>query len=556
MLRQTNETSKINYLYGRLSNEDEQIGDSNSIENQRKILTKYAEDNGFVPYEFIYDDGYSGADWDRPGWNKVIEDVEAGRVKSIITKDRSRLGRDRLKLGFLTEILFPQHDVRYIAIHDNTDSEREDDIAPLIDLFNEWFVRNTSKKIRAVKQAQGKAGERLAAIPPYGYRKDPDRKKHLIIDEESAAVVRRIFRLSVDGYGPAQIARLLMEEQTLNPSAYKYDREIVKRPRQCKDPYFWNVTTVHKILDAPEYLGHTVNFKTWSKSYKDNRPRFNTPDKWLIFEGTHDPIIDAETWEIVRRMREHKRVAPRYGETGIFTGTAYCSDCESKLYYHTRIIWNKAKTVSRYEGSYSCSEYRKDVQYLNTGRKCTCHFIREAVLEQVVLDDLRELLDFITRNEKRFVRLVMDKSRVEQTKETAAKKRTLAKHRQRIAEIDNIIERLYVDNVSGKVNDERYEKMSAKFEGEQAALTAAADLLEAEIGQHEDTADGIDKFLATVRRYTTDIDKLTPAVVHEFIDRIIIHEPEQARGDRRQKVDIIYHKIGAVDLSEWQATNA
>ena len=193
---------------------------------------------------------------------------------------------------------------------------------------------------------------------------------------------------------------------------------------------------------------------------------------------------------------------------------------------------------------------------MNTGRKCTCHFIREAVLEQVVLDDLRELLDFITRNEKRFVRLVMDKSRVEQTKETATKKRTLAKHRQRIAEIDNIIERLYVDNVSGKVNDERYEKMSSKFEGEQAALTAAADLLEAEIGQHEETADGIDKFLATVRRYTTDIDKLTPAVVHEFIDRIIIHEPEQARGDRRQKVDIIYHKIGAVDLSEWQTANA
>jgi len=368
MIRQTNATDKINYLYGRLSNEDERLGDSMSIENQRTILTKYAEDNGFTPYEFIYDDGISGADWDRPGWGKIADDIEAGRVKTIITKDRSRLGRDRLKLGFLTEILFPQHDVRYIAIHDNTDSEREDDIAPLIDLFNEWYVRNTSKKIRAVKTAKGKNGERLAVIPPYGYRKDPDRANRLIIDEESAAVVRRIFRMSVDGYGPAQIARMLIEERQLNPSAYKYEHEIVKRPRQCKDPYFWNVTTVHKILDAPEYLGQTINFKTWSKSYKDNRPRLNTPDKYMIFEDTHEPIVDMETWEIVRKMREHKRRSPRYGENGLFSGTAYCSDCGSKLYFHTREIWNKAKTISRYEGSYSCSEYRKDVQYLNHGR--------------------------------------------------------------------------------------------------------------------------------------------------------------------------------------------
>jgi DNA invertase Pin-like site-specific DNA recombinase len=421
----------------------------------------------------------------------------------------------------------------------------------MMNLFNEWFVRNTSKKIRAVKQAQGKAGERLAVIPPYGYRKDPDRPKQLIIDEESAAVVRRIFRLSVDGYGPAQIARVLNDERTLNPSAYKYEREIVKRPRQCKDPYFWNTTTVHKILDAPEYLGQTVNFKTWSKSYKDNRPRLNTPDKHMIFEGTHEAIIDPETWEIVRKMREHKRRAPRYGENGLFSGTAYCSDCGSKLYFSTRIIWNKAKTVSRYEGAYSCSEYRKDVQYLNHGRKCTCHFIRENILEQIVLDDLRELLKFISGNEKKFVRLVMEKSTQEQKRETVTKKKTLAKHRQRIAEIDALIERLYVDNVSGKVSDDRYEKMSAKFEGEQAALTAAADALEAEIGRNEETADGVEKFLNTVRRYTTDIDRLTPAIVHEFIDKIIIHEPENARKDRRQMVDIVYHRIGAVDYGEW-----
>jgi len=421
-----------------------------------------------------------------------------------------------------------------------------------MNLFNEWFVRNTSKKIRAVWQAKGKSGERLAVMPPYGYRKDPDNSKRLIIDEESAAVVRRIFRLCVDGLGPAQIARTLNDENLLNPSAYKYEREIMKKARPCKDPYFWNATTVHKILDAPEYLGQTVNFKTWSKSYKDNHSRPNPPEKQLVFEDTHPAIIDGETWEIVRNMRQHKRRAPRYGNNGLFSGAAYCSDCGSKLYFHTRAVWNKAKTDVRYEGSYSCSEYRKDVQYLDHGRKCSCHFIRENVLEQIVLDDLRELLDFINRNEKKFVRLVMDKSRQEQTRETAAKKRTLAKHRRRIEEIDTLIERLYVDNVSGKVNDERYEKMSVKFEAEQAALTEAVEVLETEISEWEETADSIDKFLNTVRRYTTEIETLTPAIVHEFIDKIIIHEPERARKDRRQKVEIIYHRIGAVDLAEWQ----
>ncbi len=547
MKRQPND--KINYLYGRLSNEDDLVGDSNSIENQRKILTKYAEENGFTPYEFVYDDGYSGADWDRPGFTKILEDIEAGRVKSLITKDRSRLGRDRLKLGFLTEILFPQHDVRYIAIHDNTDSEREDDVAPLIDLFNEWFVRNTSKKIRAVKQLQGKAGERLAVIPPYGYRKAGDNPKQLEIDEESAAVVRRIFRLSVDGLGPAQIARQLNGENLLNPSSYKYEHGIMSKPRPCKNPYFWNTTTVHKILDAPEYLGKTINFKTWSKSYKDNRPRLNAPENQLVFDDTHPAIIDEETWAIVRRMREHKRRTPRYGENGLFSGSVYCSDCGAKLYFHTRIVWNKAKTKSRLEGSYSCSEYRKDVQYMDEKRLCTCHFIREAVLEEVVLQDLRDLLAFVTHNEKRFVRLVMDKSAQEQKRETAAKRKALAKHRQRVAEIDKLIERLYVDNASGKVSDERYAKMAGNFEAEQAALIQTVDALEAEIAGQEETADSIDKFLATVRRYTTEIDKLTPAIVHEFIDRIIIYEPEQARGNRRQKVEIVYHRIGKIDLA-------
>ena len=551
MSRQPNE--KINYLYGRLSHEDELAGDSNSIINQRKILTKYAEDNGFTPYEFIYDDGFSGADFERPSFSRMIEDVEAGKVSTVIVKDMSRFGRDYLKVGFYTEILFSEKEVRLIAVNDGVDTGRgENDFAPMMNIFNEWFVRSTSKKIRAVWQAKGKSGERLAVIPPYGYRKDENDPKQLVIDEESAAVVRRIFRLSVEGNGPAQIARMLNGEHLLNPSAYKYEHGILKKARPCKDPYFWNTTTVHKILDAPEYLGQTVNFKTWSKSYKDNHSRMNPPENQLVFEDTHPAIIDVETWDIVRSMRQHKRRAPRYGNPGLFSGVAYCSDCGAKLYFYTRAIKNKWGT--RYEGSYSCSEYRKDVQYLQ-GRKCTCHFIRESQLEQLVLEELRELLRYIPKHENQFARHVMDRSAQEYKRETAAKKKAIVKHRRRISELDTLIERLYVDNVSGKVTDERYEKMSVKFEAEQAELVETADALEMEIAEEESQAVNVDRFLSVVRRYTT-IEELTPAIVHEFIDRIIVHEPEQARGNRRQKVEIIYNNIGAVDRLALKAFRA
>jgi len=341
-----------------------------------------------------------------------------------------------------------------------------------------------------------------------------------------------------------------------NPNTYKYEREILKKARPCKNPYFWNTTTVHKILDAQEYCGVTVNFKTFSKSYKDNKARLNPPEKQMVFEDTHPPIIDAETWAIVRRMREHKRRTTRHGESGLFSGSAYCSDCGAKLYFHIRQVWNREKTQSHNEGSYSCSEYRKDSQYLSNERKCTCHYIRESILEQLVLDDLRELLTFVSKNEKRFVGLIMDKSRQEQTRETTAKKKTLAKQRRRIEEIDMLIERLYVDNANGKVPDDRYEKMYSKFESEQTAPIQAHEALETEIGVQEEAVDSIDKFLTTVSRYTTEIEKLTPAIVHEFISKIIIHEPEQARGNRRQKVDIIYHRIGKIDLAEWQSVGA
>ena len=532
------------YLYGRLSHEDKLAGDSNSIINQRRILEKYAKEHGFIPYEFIYDDGFSGTDFKRPAFAQMIADVEAGQVATVIVKDMSRFGRDYLKVGFYTEILFSEKDVRLIAINDNVDTEcGENDFTSMMNLFNEWYVKNTSKKIRAVWQAKGKSGERLAVIPPYGYRKDENDPKQLIVDDESSEVVRRIFRLSVEGLGPAQIARWLNGEHILNPSSYKHECGILKKPRPCKDPYFWNTTTVHKILDAPEYLGQTVNFKTWSKSYKDSRSRLNPPENQLVFEDTHPAIIDIETWDIVRSMRKHKRRAPRYGNPGLFSGVAYCSDCGSKLYFYTSAIKNKWGT--RHEGSYSCAEYRKGVQY-QEGRKCSCHFIREIQLEQLVLEELRDLLRYIPKHEKQFARVVMDRNTQEYKRDAAAKKRMIEKHRRRVSEIDTLVERLYMDNLSGKITDERYEKMSGKLETEQADLEQFLVSVEEEIAEQESRVANVDRFLTVVRRYT-EIEKLTPAIVHEFIDRIIVHEPEQARGDRRQKVEIIYNNIGAVD---------
>lgn len=550
MKRQLND--KKVYLYGRLSKEDEKHGDSYSIVNQRKILSQYAEENGLKNWAFIYDDGYSGGDWERPAFKKMIAEVEAGLVSTIVVKDLSRFGRGYLQSGIYQEILFPKMDVRLISIHENLDSdEGESDFTPMINFFNEWFLKTTSQKIRAVKQSKGKNGERLAVIPIYGYRKTGEGSTALEVDEESAAIVRRIFKMCTEGIGAAEIARTLMGEKLLNPSAYKYEKGIMAKQRPMKDPYMWNATTIHKILDAPEYLGMTINFKTWSKSYKDNRPRQTPEENRLVFENTHPAIIDEGTWAIVRKMRQTKRRAPRYGNVGLFTGLVYCSDCDAKLYYSTREL--KTKTATRYEGAYSCSEYRKDVQFQQT-RLCSCHYIRESTLSEIVLDNLRQVLSAVKAHEKEFARMIMESGEAEQKKDIAAKKRLLTQKRKRIDELDTLFERVYEDNVSEKLSDERFAKMSAKYEREQQELRVEVTELDAALSEQESRLGDMDKFLAMVRKYT-DIQELTPALTNEFIDRIIVHEPSKARGNRVQQVDIIYNGVGAVDLSQFSNTS-
>ena len=421
----------------------------------------------------------------------------------------------------------------------------------MVNIFNEWYLKTTSKKIRNVWQLKGKSGERLAVIPIYGYRKDDDNPKQLVIDDESAAVVRRIFKMCTDGIGAAEIAKTLMSERLLNPSAYKYEKGIMKKQRPMKDPYLWNATTIHKILDAPEYLGMTINFKTWSKSYKDNKSRLNPKDKQMVFENTHPAIIDEGTWAIVRKMRQTKRRAPRYGAVGLFTGLVYCSDCNAKLYYLTREL--RTKTATRYEGAYSCSEYRKATQY-QEGRKCTCHYISETALSDIVLESMRKVLNFAAEDERAFAKLIMEKGEAEQKRDIAAKKRLLTQKRRRVDVLDTLFERVYEDNVAKKLSDERFAKMSAKYEQEQRDLRADMVELETAIAGQESQLGDVDRFLSVVRKYT-DIQTLSPAITNEFIDRIVVYEPEKARGNCIQRVDIIYNGVGLVELPQEASQN-
>jgi hypothetical protein len=383
----------------------------------------------------------------------------------------------------------------------------------------------------------------LAVIPIYGYRKVECDKHKLEIDDESAAVVRRIFKMCTEGKNAAEIAKTLMSERQLNPSAYKYEKGIMKKPRPMKDPYLWNATTIHKILDAPEYLGMTINFKTWTKSYKDKKTRSTPEENRLVLENTHPAVIDEQTWSVVRKMRETKRRAPRYGEVGLFTGICRCADCGAKLYYLTRELHSKSGV--RHEGAYSCSEYRKATQYQEP-RKCTCHYVTETALADTIITHLRLLMK-LTMDEKTFAKRLMEKSETEQTREIAANKKLIATKRRRVDELDTLFERLYEDRAIGMLAEERYLKMSVKYEHEQADLRAEIAVLEATVGEREGQLGNIDKFIACVREFT-DLQTLTPAIVNSLIDKIVVYEPDKKRGkDRNQRIEIHYRFVGPFD---------
>ena len=536
MLRQSD---KITALYCRLSRDDELQGDSNSIVNQKAILSKYAKENHFPNPQFFVDDGYSGANFDRPSWSELVALIEDEKVGVLIVKDMSRLGRDYLRVGLYTDVLFPEKGVRFIAISNGIDSaqQQENDFTPFLNIINEWYCRDTSKKIRAVMKSKGEAGEHLCTNPPYGYMKDPDNKKQWIVDGEAAEVVKRIFALCLDGYGPSQIARILKEDKVITPTIHFQQTGRATRNAPPDNPYNWTSDTIADILERPEYQGHTVNFKTYKQSYKSKRTCYNPEEKWLVFENTHEAIIDADTWARVQELRKNKRRPARTGKTNMFSGIVRCADCGEKLYYCT------SKNFEARQDHFVCSTSR-----LKGKAVCSTHFIRAVVLEQGVLAHMRLTIACVANHEEQFRKAMGAKQKAEAKKELAAKRRQLTQAERRIEELDRLFKRIYEDNANGKLSDSRFQMLADDYEQEQEELREKLLRLNEEINEQEEQSENIDRFISKVRKYL-GLDELTPAVLNDMVKAVYVHAPDKSKGHREQQIDISYDLVGILPAS-------
>ena len=531
----TKKNDKITALYCRLSRDDELQGDSNSIKNQKAILQKYADDNGFTDTAFFVDDGYSGTNFDRPDWQRLMGLVDEGKVGTIIVKDMSRLGRDYLKVGMYTEMVFPNADVRFIAINNGVDSanQAENDMTPFINIFNEFYAKDTSRKIRSVFKAKGQAGKPLCTNPPYGYVKDPEDKLHWIVDEEAAGNVREVFRLCVQGYGVSQIANEMSKRHVLNSTAYaKANGRQIADNRSDTENYEWTSSTVSHMLSRPEYLGHTVNFKTYRKSYKQKKKLKNDPSEWQIFENTHEAIIDQETYDIVQRIRDGRRRVTPMGEMPLLSGMVFCADCGAKLYQVRHRGWTHEQEHM------VCATYRKKGKEI-----CSSHQIRNCVLEELLLDGVRSVTAFARDHEDEFVEMVTKKKRAEVDRSLRDGKRELEQAQTRIRKLDEIIQHLYEDNLEGKINDERFVKLSENYENEQNTLEARVSELRSLSASEQEANVNVGRFLDLVRRYT-DIRELTAEIIREFVERIYVHQAERVNGKKVQRIRIVWNCIG------------
>lgn len=528
MTAYTNTPGQITALYARLSQEDALDGDSNSIVNQKAVLSKYAVDNGFSNPTFFIDDGVSGVTFDRPNFNRMIAEIEAGNVSTVIVKDMSRLGRDYLKVGYYTEIFFVERDVRYIAINDGVDSAKGDnDFTPFRNLFNDFYAKDTSKKVRAIKRAQGQAGEHLGK-PPYGYQHDPADKKKWIVDEEAAAVVKRIFDLCVAGNGPMRIAKILKADKVLTTRAYYAKKKGKSLP---ENPYHWNENSVVGILERMDYCVHTVNFKSYSKSHKLKK-RIPTPkEQQAIFRNTHEAIVEEAVFERVQELRANKRRPTKAERQGLFSGLVFCADCGSKLHFAT------CKSFDGSQDHYRCANYKS-----NTG-SCTAHFIREETLRAIVLQRIFHVTALFYEDITAFMELIRKQRFDEAEKEMKRKRREVEQAKQRIVELDRIFKRIYEDNINGTISHERFLKLSAEYEAEQMELTEKVKAEQKEVDTYEQNRNDFDSFASIIRKYV-GITELTPTIVNEFIKKIVVHAPEKVNGKRYQKVDIVFNFAG------------
>ena len=525
------------FLYERLSRDDNLEGESYSIGNQKKLLTKVAKEKGYTNLVHFLDDGISGVTMDRPGFVEMIQQLEQGRAAAVFVKDLSRLGRNYIEVGRLTEEFFPEHDIRLVAVSDNIDTaEGENELAPIRNLFNEWYARDISKKRRISNKIKGNAGEPMGQ-PPYGYIKDPNNPKRWIVDDEAAQVVRRIYSMTLEGYGTEQIAAQLEKDEILTPRAY-WLKKGIKRPGKGKQQPAtkWNSSTVTKILSLQEYCGDILNFKTYSKSYKNKKRLENDRENWVIFKDVHEPIIERSVFEQVQQKRgKIRKRRTNEGEHNMFSGLLVCADCGSNLHFH----FNQGNPEIKY---FNCSNYKG-----NRGSCTSTHYVRVDFLEQVVLGEIRRLTKFASLYEDEFLKAVIGHSQQAAETDRKLKEKELKALLTRDEELDGLFERIYEDNVSGKLSDERFAKMSRRYEAEQKELAEKIKKLRSEIEKQSSQAMTTDMFISLVRKYTR-ARKLTPRMLNELVEKIEVYNAEKIDGVWEQRLRIHYNCVGEITI--------
>ena len=525
---------KITALYCRLSQDDALDGESNSITNQKTLLSKYAAEHGFRNIQFFVDDGYSGTSFQRPGFQEMMKYVEDYSVSTLIVKDLSRLGREYSYMGRLQDFIFPAYDVRFIAINHDVDSAKgENDFAVFKNVFNDYYAKDTSKKIRAVVKMRGESGEHLASNPPYGYIKDPQDKKKWIVDEEAARVVRRIFNLCIAGKGPMQIAKILTADKVLTVTAYHARQKGWAMPDNL---YQWCAKSVAGILERREYTGCTVNFKTYTKSLKFKKRMENPVENQKIFEDTQPAIIEKVQWERVQELRKNKRRPTKTGRTSMFSGLLYCADCGAKLYFCT---CNTYKDDS--QNHFVCSNYKS-----NTG-SCKIHYIREQVLYRIVLETIQRTLIYVRMFRKDFKLEMLAQDEESRKTELTEKQKVLSGAKKRMEDLDRIIQHIYEDNVLGKLSDSRYLKLSRQYEKEQMEMEQLVAVLEREIETQAGQVSDVNEFLKLVDKYL-DIPELDAAILNELVSKIVVHSPVRENGRKQVQIDLYFTYVGQIRI--------
>ncbi len=528
-------TEKITALYCRLSQDDGREGESNSIVNQKAMLKEYALKNHFKNIRYFVDDGYSGTTFDRPAFREMEQLIENGEVGIVIVKDMSRLGRNYLQVGMYTDVVFPDNDVRFIAINDNVDSsvQTEFDMTPIRNFCNELYARDTAKKIKATMKMKGERGEHLATNPPFGYMTNPNNRKEWIIDEDVAETVKYIFQLCINGLGPTQIAKRLQSEKILTPTSYRNRQKGLDLPLS---PYRWSNHTVAGILENIDYTGCTENFKTTSKNYRNKKRIDNPKEKRLIFEDTQPAIIDKPTFDIVQEIRKHKRKPTATGKLSLFSGKVFCADCGAKLHYCTTNYFEESKDF------FTCANYRS-----NTGT-CSAHYIRNVTLYKLVFQHIKNVLTYIQQFEHTFVKMEIEKANEEHYEQVRKAKKDIVNLQTRNDNLDTLFKRLYEDMVSGRISNERFDMLSADYEQEQKQIKEEIVRLQNLIDEGEQERYDLNQFLKNVRKYT-DPETLTAEMINELIDKIIVHAPDKSSGHRKQKIEIYYKAVGIINIA-------